>query len=167
MKKFKTHIDEMTTVDHSNGLKKIKDNQYKAMTHAVMKHMHNLVKTDPKTSVNGHAFNINREYNTGHSTRELAKKYQEHVKGLKEDAPGNNTASVPGGGDDNSLHMKKMRMYKTIHKRHGVPGMKKESKEFSASKYYLQPNGSWKKGGDGRSEGKTKTELNIMGKNLD
>lgn len=31
--------------------------------------------------------------------------------------------------------------------------------EYSKSKYYEQPDGSWKRGGDGRSEGKTKGEL--------
>lgn len=41
--------------------------------------------------------------------------------------------------------------------------MKKFS-EYSKSKYYMQPDGTWKRGGDGRSVGKTKAELLAMGK---
>ena len=43
-------------------------------------------------------------------------------KYVKEEAPANATTAVPGAGDDNSLHMKKMRMWKAIHRRHRLPG---------------------------------------------
>lgn len=79
--------------------------------------------------------------------------------------PSNNTGSVVGAGDDNSLKMKKMRMWKKIHRRH-KPVIEKtgDISPWSSSKYYLQPDGSYKKGGDGRSEGLTKKELEDMGK---
>jgi hypothetical protein len=76
-------------------------------------------------------------------------------------APGNNTRSGPGMGDDTSLKMKKARAFKKIWRRHKLPGVKEE---YSKAKYYLQPDGTWKKGGDGRSPGKTKAELEAMGK---
>ena len=37
--------------------------------------------------------------------------------------------------------------------------MLKPTSMHSKSLYYLQPNGSWKKGGDGRSQGKTLAEV--------
>lgn len=46
------------------------------------------------------------------------------------------------------------------------PTGKKVVKRFDqwvASRYYQQPDGSWKKGGDGRSAGKTAAELRAMG----
>ncbi len=73
---------------------------------------------------------------------------------IAEEAPAVNTGSVPGAGSDNTLHMKKMRMWKNIHRRHR---MKEDN-------YFLQPDGTWKKNGDGRSPGKTKAELTSMGK---
>lgn len=33
---------------------------------------------------------------------------------------------------------------------------------FSKSRYFVQPDGTWKKGGDGRSPGKTLKELKDM-----
>lgn len=42
---------------------------------------------------------------------------------IKEEAPANATTAVPGAGSDNSLHMKKMRMWKAIHRRHRIPGL--------------------------------------------
>lgn len=84
-------------------------------------------------------------------------------------APGNNTRSVPGAGDDNSLRMRKARMFKKIYRRHNT---KKEATKlgvregWSANLYYLQPDGTYKKGGDGRSEGLTKAEVLKAGKKI-
>jgi hypothetical protein len=76
--------------------------------------------------------------------------------------PANNTTSGPGMGSDNSLHTRKARIFKNIYRRFNT---KKEAtrlgvrENYNKNLYYLQPNGTWKKGGDGRSEGKTKEEL--------
>lgn len=54
---------------------------------------------------------------------EKAKKVKVHIddlKPVKEEAPANNTNSVPAGRDS-GLHMKKMRMFKTIHRRFKLP----------------------------------------------
>lgn len=84
---------------------------------------------------------------------------------ISEEAPANNTAAAPGAGSDNTLHMKKMRLWKTIHRRHKLKYEKKgDISAWSKSKYYLQPDGSYVKGGDGRSEGLTRKQLEDMGK---
>lgn len=47
-----------------------------------------------------------------------------------------------------------------------TPTGKKVVKRFDqwvASRYYQQPDGSWKKGGDSRSTGKTAAQLTAMG----
>lgn len=40
---------------------------------------------------------------------------------------------------------------------------KDKPRAYSASLYYMQPDGSYKRGGDGRSEGKTLAELKALG----
>lgn len=82
---------------------------------------------------------------------------------ISEEAPATNTTSVPGAGSDNTLHMKKMRMWKMIRRRHKF-NEKAGDFTWSKSKYYLQPDGSYKKGGDGRSAGLTRKQLEDMGK---
>ncbi len=81
-----------------------------------------------------------------------------------EEAPANNTGGVPGAGDDSSLHMKKMRSFKAIWRRHRIKEKVGDISPHSSSLYYLQPDGSYIKGGDARSEGLTKTELIKAGK---
>jgi hypothetical protein len=44
-------------------------------------------------------------------------------KTFLENAPGMATGAVVGAGDDNSLKMKKMRLWKKIHRRHKPVGI--------------------------------------------
>ena len=50
--------------------------------------------------------------------------YVKEYRYTKEEVAGNNTTSVPGAGTDNTLHMKKMRTWKSIWRRHALPGSK-------------------------------------------
>lgn len=54
--------------------------------------------------------------------------------------------------------VKKKKKKKTVVKRY------KDFVKESSHLYFLQPNGKWKKGGDGRSPGKTYKQLCDMGK---
>ena len=86
------------------------------------------------------------------------------MKKLPEDAVGTSVGA-------NSVDMSPMGGQTIIvDRRHSlkkVPVLKKRFRQFveeySKSKYYLQPDGTWKQGGDGRSEGKTRGELIKMG----
>lgn len=48
---------------------------------------------------------------------------------INEEAPAVNTGSVPGAGSDNTLHMKKMRMWKMIRRRHKIRENTEENEE--------------------------------------
>lgn len=59
------------------------------------------------------------------------RKKQTNEETLHEEAPANNTGSAAGTGDDKSVHMKKMRMWKAIHRRHRLPEETEQLDEIS------------------------------------
>lgn len=69
---------------------------------------------------------------------------------IKEEAP---ATSIGNASIDNTVTPKRLKK----------KPLKRFAEMYCASKYYQQPDGSWKQGGDGRSVGKTRGELAKMG----
>ena len=222
-----------------------------AMMDKLMDYMRNeLASTKGRTSIQGVAYDIARAFDlssVGLTRKSLVQAYIDRfgkTENVNEEAPAMATPAVTGAGDDNSLHLKKARLFKNIYRRFNTKkeytrlGVKEgtesdiyavrtagskhyvifgpyksEKEAFSdagpslydtprgtelsrkirqhlktsysvkitrdnydrmteetnigphdKTLYYMQPDGSWKKGGDGRSPGKTRVELKAMGK---
>jgi hypothetical protein len=75
-----------------------------------------------------------------------------------EDAPANNAAGGNLAGVTGEPPVAKKNKYKAANLE-TTSLLRRTLKEHSSSLYYLQPDGSYKKGGDGRSKGLTKAEV--------
>lgn len=107
MKNFKSHIYEMSHKDLNSKFKGLDSDTLQKMAKDNRKY-------SPKQREE-----IQREI-------EARSRVNEETGGAAlAGAPGNNTRSGPGMGDDKSLHMKKMRMFKSIYRRHRGPNIKK------------------------------------------